>query len=96
MMKDKDSAPVTFITSSFTSNRDWQFELPEWDTDKCIRCGVCYLACPDGAISQSRDGYYEANESLCKGCGVCARQCVTGCISLKPAAARPPWLTKVM
>ena len=82
------------ITEDFTKNDDWRFERPVWDTQKCVRCGICYLSCPDGAIFQNEDGYYEADLQYCKGCGLCIQQCVTGCISLAIVEERAPWLVK--
>jgi len=82
------------IATDFRTNEDWRFERPVWDTEKCIRCGVCYLSCPDGAIFLNEDGYYEADLVYCKGCGVCIQQCWTGCITLEPCAERQPWLAK--
>ncbi len=83
------------VTTNFFSNEDWRFEKPVWDNQKCIRCGVCGLSCPDGAIFQNGEGYYEADETYCKGCGLCKQQCWTGCISMEPYAEPPPWLALV-
>ena len=94
MVNPARPCPGIPITSDFRSNDDWRFEKPSWDTDKCIRCGVCYLSCPDSAIFQDADGYYDVDLAYCKGCGVCVQQCWTGCISLETTAARPPWLAK--
>ena len=85
---------VITITEDFKTNDDWRFERPVWDTQKCVRCGVCYLFCPDCAVFQNEDGFYEADLTYCKGCGLCIQQCVTGCISLKIAVERAPWLVK--
>lgn len=73
---------------------DWQFEHPVWDTKLCIRCGACYLICPDAAIYKNSEGYFNADLKRCKGCGICARECWTGAVSLQLTAQRPPWLTK--
>jgi pyruvate ferredoxin oxidoreductase delta subunit len=81
-------------TAEFNTNEDWRFEEPQWDHDKCIRCGVCFLFCPDGAIHRTPDGYYEVDQTYCKGCGICIRQCTTGCITAKPVCDRPPWMKK--
>ena len=35
---------------------DWRSVRPVWDTDKCIRCGVCYIFCPDMAIQECITG----------------------------------------
>jgi pyruvate ferredoxin oxidoreductase delta subunit len=82
------------INDNFYSNDDWRFERPQWDTAKCIRCGVCALSCPDSAVFQNQEGYYEADLLVCKGCGLCVNQCITGCISLEITCVRPPWLAK--
>ena len=90
MAEEKDSN-IPFITD-FKSNRDWKKEKPVVDRDKCIKCGVCYLFCPDSAIKMVDEGYFEADEDLCNGCGVSKSQCVTGCISMqkKELPARHP------
>jgi pyruvate ferredoxin oxidoreductase delta subunit len=82
------------ITDEFKKNNDWCFERPVWERQKCVRCGACYLSCPDSAISQGEDGYYDADLQYCKGCGLCVQQCATGCITLEIAAERAPCLVK--
>ena len=61
---------------------DWKSQKPIVDTEKCIKCGVCWVFCPDAAISKSPEGYYLPNLEYCKGCGICARECWTGCIRM--------------
>jgi 2-oxoacid:acceptor oxidoreductase delta subunit (pyruvate/2-ketoisovalerate family) len=95
----KKQGPVKFgsfipITDDFKTNDDWRFEVPVWDMKKCVRCGACYLSCPDGAISQDEDGLYEADLQYCKGCGLCVKQCAKSCVSLDIAVERAPWLVK--
>jgi len=85
---------VITITEDFKTNDDWRFERPVWDTQKCVCCGACYLSCPDGAIIQNEDGFYEADLQYCKGCSLCVKQCAAGCISLDIAVERAPWLVK--
>lgn len=80
------------ITTDFGTNDDWRFEQPVWDNDKCIRCGTCYLVCPDSAVFQNDEGYYEADPRLCKGCGICRHQCWTGCITMEACAEQPSWV----
>lgn len=63
---------------------DWRSQRPVWNKDRCVRCGVCYLFCPDMAVQKTSDGYFEADLYYCKGCGICARECVTGCITMIP------------
>jgi len=61
---------------------DWKSERPVWDHNKCIKCGICYLFCPEGCIGQNEDGYFEASLYYCKGCGICARECWTEAIKM--------------
>lgn len=53
----------------------WRADRPIFDESKCIRCGVCYIFCPEGCVSQKADGYFEADLDYCKGCGICAHEC---------------------
>lgn len=53
----------------------WRAKRPIWDNKKCIKCGVCYLFCPEGCISQGPEGYYFADIRYCKGCGICSHEC---------------------
>lgn len=61
---------------------DWRSQRPTYDFDKCIKCGLCQLYCPEGCIERNQKGYFEANLYWCKGCGICARECPTGVISM--------------
>jgi len=82
--KEKKSLNGVPVTLDFKSNEDFRRERPSVDRDKCIKCGVCYLYCPDSAIRSVDEGYFEADLELCKGCSLCKKQCVTGCISMLP------------
>jgi pyruvate ferredoxin oxidoreductase gamma subunit len=61
---------------------DWKSEHPVWNYDKCIKCGICYLFCPEGCIREREDGYFDADLFYCKGCGICARECWTEAIKM--------------
>ncbi|MCX5850638.1 MAG: 4Fe-4S binding protein [Deltaproteobacteria bacterium] len=53
----------------------WRARRPVWDNTRCIRCGLCYIYCPEGCVSQNALGYFEADLNYCKGCGICAHEC---------------------
>lgn len=63
---------------------DWRTKRPQVDTGKCISCGVCFIYCPDMAISMKPDKSFGADLFFCKGCGICAKECFTGCIVMIP------------
>ena len=54
---------------------DWRSQRPIIDKEKCTKCGLCYIYCPEGCICQTEDGYFETNLFYCKGCGICASEC---------------------
>jgi len=61
---------------------DWRSQKPTYDFSKCIKCGLCYIFCPEGCIGQNTEGYFEANLYYCKGCGICAKECPTRVITM--------------
>ena len=48
---------------------------PVVDFDKCIKCTLCWLACPDSCFDVTPEGLYDANLQACCGCGVCEAIC---------------------
>jgi pyruvate ferredoxin oxidoreductase delta subunit len=61
------------------SKRDMR---PLWDRDRCTKCGICFLFCPDAAIIRRKDGYFDMDPDFCKGCGICHRECWFGAIEM--------------
>jgi Indolepyruvate ferredoxin oxidoreductase, alpha and beta subunits len=59
----------------------------EIDLDKCIGCGVCYVACNDGghmAISwDSVNRKPSVNEDKCTGCAMCMQVCPVDAIRMR-------------
>lgn len=84
---------------------DWQFlninykSIAHIDQDKCIKCGLCHIACEDTShqsIAAKRvDGNrrYEVIEEECVGCNLCAHVCpVPDCISMVSVETGKPYL----
>ncbi len=61
---------------------DWRSQSPIIDKDKCNKCTLCYIFCPEGCIERDADGYFEANLFYCKGCGICATECQRKAITM--------------
>jgi 2-oxoacid:acceptor oxidoreductase delta subunit (pyruvate/2-ketoisovalerate family) len=56
---------------------------PVTDFSKCIKCGKCWMFCPDSAFEPKEDGTFENIERFCKGCGICANVCPAKCIKME-------------
>lgn len=55
---------------------DWRTFKPVLDPEKCNKCLLCYVYCPDGAIEWKPEAEeIEFNYKYCKGCGICANEC---------------------
>ncbi len=65
-------------------NRDFKI-LPDFDHDKCIGCGRCYVSCFDGAhqaIDWDAENRKPKLNDNCVGCHLCLNVCpVNGCIT---------------
>ena len=86
---------------------DWQYLNLNYDIkaridqDKCIRCGLCHIACEDTAhqaITKEKNGvrHFEVIDSECVGCNLCMHVCpVDECITMHRVdhAAHGDWTT---
>ena len=61
---------------------DWRTEKPVRENSKCMKCGICYIFCPEGCIYMTEEGYFDADLFYCKGCGICAHECPKGAIKM--------------
>lgn len=62
---------------------DWRSQHPVLDKTRCIRCGICYLFCPEPCIGQNEEGYFVSDIFYCKGCGICAKECPANAIHME-------------
>ena len=61
---------------------DWRTQRPTYNHERCIKCGLCSIYCPEGCVHPTEEGYFEADLFYCKGCGICARECWTKAINM--------------
>lgn len=73
--------------------------IAQIDQDKCIKCGLCHIACEDtshqsiAALRVDGKRRYEVIEAECVGCNLCAHVCpVEKCITMVPQPATKPKL----
>lgn len=59
---------------------DWA--LPEIDTTKCDRCGICVEQCPAGAVEMGADGPFFVRPLDCTYCAACEALCSQDAITL--------------
>lgn len=62
------------------SRSSWRVLKPAYHYQKCTKCHICWLFCPDSAIKINKNGYPETDGRICKGCGLCANVCPVKCI----------------
>lgn len=67
-------------TSRSFNTGDWRGRrYPVTDRETCIKCGLCYIMCPDMCYSADteaeEEGYWNWDGYYCKGCGICIAEC---------------------
>jgi len=82
--KDMEVGNIVREAGSASARRtgDWRTERPILDKEKCTKCALCWLDCPDAAIKPTAEGYYVADLDYCKGCGICAEICPVKAITM--------------
>jgi pyruvate ferredoxin oxidoreductase gamma subunit len=56
---------------------------PVTSLETCVKCGLCWILCPDMAYSPNDDGFFSWDARYCKGCGICAQECPKGAIEMR-------------
>ena len=64
----------------------WRVIKPIFINEKCVKCMLCWLYCPESAIDivNRKDAFISINYDYCKGCGICSDVCPVRAIELKP------------
>ncbi|HEY8367763.1 MAG TPA: 4Fe-4S dicluster-binding protein [Thermodesulfobacteriota bacterium] len=61
---------------------------PVVDFDKCVKCTLCWIACPDTVFNVTAEQLYDPAMEACCGCGVCEAVCpAKDCITMVNEAA---------
>lgn len=55
----------------------WRQFRPVLDVDKCTRCWICFVRCPEAAIALDANDYPVVDYDECKGCLLCVHECPT-------------------
>ncbi len=65
------------------STGDWRTFKPVHDSEKCTKCLLCPIICPDASINwNTATQDIEFNYNFCKGCGICANECPANAIEM--------------
>lgn len=59
---------------------EWRTQRPELHTDKCTKCMLCVIHCPDDVIHLVKEGFPNIDQTYCKGCMICASVCPVNAI----------------
>ncbi|MEM2110953.1 MAG: 4Fe-4S binding protein [Candidatus Bathyarchaeia archaeon] len=80
----EESRPISAClppgSSKFNKTGSWRVLKPVINQEKCVKCGTCWLYCPEGAILRGQ--VFTINYDYCKGCGICAEECPAKVIAM--------------
>ncbi len=74
---------VAYRLSTDYKTGDWRALKPVVDMNKCVKCMLCWIFCPDMAIIWDGEEI-KINYDYCKGCGICAHECPVKAIDMVP------------
>jgi dihydropyrimidine dehydrogenase (NAD+) subunit PreA len=96
---------IDFIGKSVPTLTHWEdldinyHHIAKINQDKCIHCGLCYIACEDTSHQSIALTYgkpyntYTIKEEECVGCNLCQLMCpVTDCITMEEHRVAPEYL----
>ncbi len=65
----------------------WRIYRPTYNPEKCVKCRLCWLYCPDNVIDINEanlSNFITIDYNYCKGCGICVDVCPTKALTLVP------------
>jgi 2-oxoacid:acceptor oxidoreductase delta subunit (pyruvate/2-ketoisovalerate family) len=57
---------------------------PEVDVSRCVNCLLCWLYCPDSAVTLNGTTFTGIDLTYCKGCEICAEVCPVDAVTMVP------------
>jgi pyruvate ferredoxin oxidoreductase gamma subunit len=78
-----EGVPILYAAGNSTARHTgaWRIVRPVIDCDRCTRCGLCAILCPDGAIALDAQRFPVIDYDHCKGCLICSEICPLHCIA---------------
>lgn len=79
------SSPSVYASGNITERQTgkWRLFKPVIHYDKCNKCWLCFVWCPEGAISLDDSEYPHIDYDHCKGCLICYEECPTKVITIE-------------
>lgn len=73
------AAPTIYAVSNSPERRtgNWRQFRPLLHAERCTRCWICFVRCPEAAISLDAQDYPIVDYDVCKGCLLCVHECPT-------------------
>ena len=86
-IKKRRDMPLTPLSTpnfgAMGKTGSWRIFRPNVDYVKCNGCTLCWIYCPDSAITRREDDKPIIDYDYCKGCGVCANVCPVKAIEMQ-------------
>ncbi len=79
-----EDIPIGLAVSVRTQRHtgDWRSFMPIVDNEKCTKCGLCVIYCPEACIEMT-DAGIKFDTDYCKGCGICDNECPVDAINMQ-------------
>ena len=79
------SSPSVYASGNIVERQTgrWRLFKPVIHYDKCNKCWLCFVWCPEGAISLDDSEYPHIDYDHCKGCLICYEECPTKVITIE-------------
>jgi pyruvate ferredoxin oxidoreductase gamma subunit len=73
------AAPSIYAVGNSPERRtgNWRQFRPVLQRELCTRCWICFVRCPEAAITLDGHDYPVVNYDECKGCLLCVHECPT-------------------